>query len=104
MKKFFLASMLSLAIFTPSVYVYARGGDSFAGGLAGGMVGGLVSGAMTKDRSGSRAEQKVDAIQREQQYDRYVTQRMSFNMLMIILVIMFLAIIVLGFFVLKKKK
>ncbi|MFH1461672.1 MAG: hypothetical protein ABIF12_01875 [bacterium] len=104
MKKFFLASILSLAILTPSVCVYARGGDSFAGGLAGGMVGGMVSGAMTKDRSGSRAEQKVDAIQREQQYDRYVSQKMSFNMLMIILVVMFLAIIVLGFLVLKKKK
>jgi preprotein translocase subunit Sec63 len=104
MKKVFLASVLSLSLLAPTAAMYAGGGDSFAGGLAGGMVGGLVSGAMTKDRSGSRAEQKVDAIQREQQYDRYVSQKMSFNMLMIILVVMFFAIIVLGFLVLKIKK
>lgn len=104
MKKFLLASILSLSMLAPTAGVYAGSGDSFAGGLAGGLVGGVVAGSMSKDRSGRRAEQKVDAIQREQQYDRYVSQKMSFNMLMIILVIMFFAIIILGFLVLKRKK
>ncbi|MBD3273128.1 hypothetical protein GF385_02140 [Candidatus Dependentiae bacterium] len=104
MKKTLLAAVLSLSLLAPGVNVYAGSGDSFAGGLAGGMVGGLVSGAMTRDRSGRRAEQKVDAMQREQQYDRYARQRMSFNILVIFLVIMFLAIFVLGYFLIKKRK
>lgn len=104
MKKFILASVLSLSLLSPSVAIYAGGGDSFAGGLAGGMVGGIVSGAMTKDRSGRRAETKVDAMQREQQYDRYRQQKMSSNILLIFLVLMFFAILVLGYLVLKKNK
>lgn len=104
MKKIILASVLSLSLLAPSVGVFAGGGDSFAGGMAGGMVGGLVSGAMTKDRSGRRAETKVDAMQREQQYDRYSRQRMSSNVLIIFLILMFFAILVLGYLVLKNKK
>ena len=80
MKKIISGLILSISFLTPTAFIYARGGDSFAGGLAGGMVGGLVSGAMTKDSSGKRAEQKVDAIQREQQYDRYASQKSSFNL------------------------
>lgn len=103
MKKFIAGLILSISFLSPTAFIYAGGGDSFAGGLAGGMVGGLVSGAMTKDSSGRRAEQKVDAMTREQQYDRYVSQKSSLNLLVIVLIIMFLAIIGLGFMVFKKK-
>ena len=104
MKKIILASVLSLSLLSPAVSIYAGGGDSFAGGLAGGMVGGIVAGSMSKDRSGRRAETKVDAMQREQQYDRYSRQRFSNNILIIFLAIMFFAVLVLGYIVINKKK
>ncbi len=124
MKKIILGAILCLFMSSPFTLV-AGGGDSFAGGLAGGMVGGLVSGAMTKDRSGRRAEDKVGQLQREQDQEKVeqlrrkqdqekyaqLKQELSkskrdanYNMLLIIMAIMFFSIIALGVMVIKMKK
>jgi len=113
MKKIILASILSVFMLLPASFVFAGGGDSFAGGLAGGMVGGVVAGAMTKDRSGGRAESKVDQLQRERDQERLAQLKeelnktktdTNFNILLIFMGLMFIAIIFMAVMLLKMRK
>lgn len=113
MKKLILASILSVLMLVPASFVIAGGGDSFAGGLAGGMVGGVISGAMTKDNSGRRAESKVEQLQRERDQERLAQLKdevvrtkadTSFNLLLIFMGLMFVAIIFMAVMLIKMRK
>lgn len=100
MKKIIVGLLLTISFLLPTSFIAARGGGAFFGSMA----GGLVAGAMNKDNSGRRAEEKVDAMTRERRLDQYVNQKSSFNLLIVVLIIMFLAIIGLGFIIFKKNK
>ena len=116
MKKFLFGLIVVISLLFPGSCIYAgRGGSSFAGGLAGGMIGGMVSGAMNRQssKSGRRAEEKVDRLERERQQERMVDLRDEFrrqrsgftmNVMFFAIILLFLAVIGLAVFILKGKR
>lgn len=53
MKKIIVIGMFIALSFAACYRIYARGGDSFAGGMAGGMFGGLIGGSIASNANRS---------------------------------------------------
>jgi len=113
MKKLILSLVLLGCLLSPNTLIFAdRGCSGFAGGLAGGMIGGVISGAMTRDSGSSKAQQDVEQLRREQQQEKFSGlqdqieqqhRKQVTTLLIIALIILSLAVIFLGFMVVRKR-
>ena len=115
MKKFILGSLLMAALFIPSLHIHAGGGDAALGAVGGLAIGTMLGSSMSRgsgssrraEREASEAKMQTQQLRNEQQLRRDMTMRgkmdTSTMMLIILVVFLFLSIIGLGIFVLKKR-